>query len=63
MDGDFLIDQIKDAMSVETTVFYTGNVEKDVVRNPLVSKIVSKYDEFERIQGVGNEYKKKIKDD
>ena len=37
--------------------------EKDVVRNPLVSKIVSKYDEFERIQGVGNEYKKKIKDD
>ena len=24
--------------------------EKDVVRNPLVSKIVSKYKEFERIQ-------------
>ena len=35
MDGDFLIDQIKDAMSVETTVFYTGNVEKDVVRNSI----------------------------
>ena len=37
--------------------------EKDVVRNPLVSKIVSKYDEYERVQGVGNEYKKKVKDD
>ncbi len=33
--------------------------EKDVVRNPLVSKIVSKYKEFERIQGVGEKYKKK----
>ena len=35
MDGDFLIDQIKDAMSVETTVFYTGTVKKDVVRNSI----------------------------
>ncbi len=33
--------------------------EKDVVRNPLVSKIVGKYEEFERIQGVGDKYKKK----
>ena len=33
--------------------------EKDVIRNPLVSKIVSKYEQFERIQGVGDEYKKK----
>jgi len=30
--------------------------DKDVVRNPLVSKIVSKYEEFEKIQGVGKEY-------
>ncbi len=33
--------------------------ENDVVRNPLVSKIVSKYEEFERVQGVGEKYKKK----
>ncbi len=33
--------------------------ETDVVRNPLVSKIVGKYEEFERIQGVGDKYKKK----
>ena len=37
--------------------------EKDVVRNPLVSKIVSKYEEFERVQGVGEKYKNKIKND
>jgi len=37
--------------------------EKDVVRNPLVSKIVSKYEEYERIQGVGREYKKNEKND
>ena len=37
--------------------------EKDVVRNSLVSKIVAKYEEFERVQGVGREYKKNIKDD
>ena len=33
--------------------------ECDVVRNPLVSKIVSKYNEFEKIQRVGEKYKKK----
>jgi len=33
--------------------------EGDVVRNPLVSKIVSKYNEFEKIQRVGEKYKKK----
>ena len=33
--------------------------ESDVVRNPLVSKIVSKYNEFEKIQRVGEKYKKK----
>ena len=34
--------------------------EKDVVRNPLVSKIVSKYDEFEKNEGVEkNTYLKK----
>jgi phosphate starvation-inducible PhoH-like protein len=37
--------------------------EKDVVRNPLVSKIVSKYEEYERIQGVGRENKKNEKND
>ncbi len=30
--------------------------DKDVVRNSLVSKIVSKYEDFEKIQGVGKEY-------
>ena len=33
--------------------------ESDVVRNPLVSKIVSKYNEFEKIKRVGEKYKKK----
>ncbi len=37
--------------------------DKDVVRNPLVSKIVAKYREFEKIQGVGDEYKKILNDD
>ena len=37
--------------------------EKDVVRNPLVSKIVSKYDEFEKSEGVGKEYLSKEKND
>lgn len=37
--------------------------DKDVVRNSLVSKIVSKYEEFERLQGVGQEYKKNTKND
>jgi phosphate starvation-inducible PhoH-like protein len=37
--------------------------EKDVVRNPLVSKIVSKYDEFEKSEGVGKEYLSKKKND
>ena len=30
--------------------------DKDVVRNPLVSKIVSKYEEFEKVEGVGKRY-------
>ena len=34
---------------------------KDVVRNPLVSKIVSRYDEYEKIEGVGREYLPKDK--
>ena len=29
---------------------------KDVVRNPLVSKIVNKYEKFEKDQGIGKEY-------
>ena len=29
---------------------------KDVVRNPLVSKIVYNYEKFERKEGVGKEY-------
>ena len=37
--------------------------EKDVVRNPLVSKIVSKYDKFEKSEGVGKEYLSKKKND
>ena len=35
--------------------------EKDVVRNPLVSKIVSKYEGFEKSEGVGKEYISKYK--
>ena len=30
--------------------------DQDVVRNPLVSKIVSKYEEFEKTEGVGKRY-------
>ena len=40
--------------------------EKDVVRNPLVSKIVTEYEKFERDQGVGKRYlikRKKNSDD
>ena len=40
--------------------------EKDVVRNPLVSKIVTEYEKFERDQGVGKKYlikRKKNSDD
>ena len=37
--------------------------DKDVVRNPLVSKIVSKYDKFEKSEGVGKEYLSKEKND
>ena len=33
--------------------------ESDVVRTPLGSKIVSKYNEFEKIQRIGEKYKKK----
>ena len=29
---------------------------KDVVRNPLVSKIVKNYEKFEKAEGVGKEY-------
>jgi len=42
MDGNFLIDQIKDAMNVETTVFYTGTVKKDVVRNSIKEYLMIK---------------------
>ena len=34
--------------------------EKDVVRNPLVSKIVNKYEKYERDSGVGKEYLYKL---
>ena len=35
-------------------------VDKDVVRNPLVSKIVSHYEAFEKIQGIGKKYFSKM---
>ena len=44
-----ILKDIKDIGFIEFT-------EKDVVRNPLVSRIVSKYQEFEKVQGVGKEY-------
>ena len=34
--------------------------DKDVVRNPLVSKIVFNYENFEKSQGIGNEYISKV---
>ena len=40
---------LKDISFIEFT-------EKDVVRNPLVSKIVNKNEKYERDSGVGNEY-------
>ncbi len=53
---------LRESMNILKNVNEIGFIEfeeKDVVRNPLVSKIVSKYEEFERVQGVGDVYKKK----
>ena len=57
---------LRESMNILKNIDEIGLIEfeeKDVVRNPLVSKIVSKYEEFERAQGVGDEYKKNIKND
>ncbi len=53
---------LRESMNILKDIEEIGFIEfeeKDVVRNPLVSKIVGKYEEFERIQGVGDKYKKK----
>ena len=44
-----ILDNIDDIGFIEFT-------NKDVVRNPLVSKIVRNYEKFEKIEGVGKEY-------
>ena len=57
---------LRESMRILKNIDDIGFVEftdKDVVRNSLVSKIVSKYEEFERLQGVGQEYKKNTKND
>ena len=57
---------LRESMRILKNIDDIGYIEftdKDVVRNSLVSKIVSKYEEFERLQGVGQEYKKNIKND
>ena len=57
---------LRESMRILKNIDDIGFIEftdKDVVRNSLVSKIVSKYEEFERLQGVGQEYKKNTKND
>ena len=50
---------------IKTNILTLNNVEdigfiefgnRDVVRNPLVSKIVNNYEKFEKAEGVGKEY-------
>ena len=50
----------------KTKVVVSTQHHKDIDMEALhneVSKIVSKYEEFERIQGIGEKYKKKIEND
>tara|TARA_B100000683_G_scaffold76887_1_gene75886 strand:- start:785 stop:1837 length:1053 start_codon:yes stop_codon:yes gene_type:complete len=50
---------LRESMNILRGINDIGFIEfkdKDVVRNPLVSKIVSKYEGFEKTQGVGKEY-------
>ena len=57
---------LRESMRILKNIDDIGFIEftdKDVGRNSLVSKIVSKYEEFERLQGVGQEYKKNTKND
>ncbi len=53
---------LRESMNILKDIKDIGFIEfedGDVVRNPLVSQIVSKYNEFEKIQRVGEKYKKK----
>ena len=50
---------LRESISILKGVEDIGFIEftdQDVVRNPLVSKIVTKYEEYEKAQGVGKEY-------
>ena len=40
MDTDYLLSQIKDAMKVETTIFYTGNVDASTVKNSVSENFI-----------------------
>ncbi|MBJ12911.1 MAG: hypothetical protein CMG62_07550 [Candidatus Marinimicrobia bacterium] len=39
MKTDYLLEQIKDAMEVELSIFYTGSLEKDYVKNVIKSNL------------------------
>ena len=40
MDSEILMDQIKDAMAVETSVFYVGNVDKETVKQSVRDNLI-----------------------
>ena len=57
---------LREAIKILSNIKDIGFVEfkdKDVVRNPLVSKIVAKYEGFEKKAGVGKEYISKVNDE
>lgn len=57
---------LREAIKILSNIKDIGYVEfkdKDVVRNPLVSKIVAKYEGFEKKAGVGKEYISKVNDE
>ena len=57
---------LREAVKILSNINDIGFVEfdeKDVVRNSLVSKIVSNYKSFERSSGVGKEYITKVSDE
>ena len=50
---------LRESIKILDNIQEIGFIEfgnKDVVRNPLVSKIVNNYEKFEKAEGVGKEY-------
>ena len=40
MSTDSLMKQIKNAMTIETSIFYTGNIDKDIVKNTISENFI-----------------------